>query len=437
LVKVSKSNISPASYRFVMIKNAILILVITLWAMSSVAWSQNSQGTLALPTESETPLPEGRVILTTEGSAADFTPAQREFLQATMDDLSKIGNKRTAVNLNYYIRSGHATFGEENSGTLASTKSPPLGALDRISMNNLNINQNTVTGWESFREVAAKAKENGFVDTEKANLHEGKKTIRDLAFTLVHEDVHMHQTTPMEFPSWENPAYETAISEMRRVIKDDMQQILDTEFSSERDKINELIEDLEISKEVYKEKIDSMQNDAISKGKVDPEEFKTTKADMDELTGEADKLIKEKRDFIKSYDTKEGSNGDLGGTEAPGASMGPEEIWHTWAVTDEGKKFMELDLKFKRSIADNSLNISSPLLRSCSGTPSGNHFSCEWINDPTSPNSGEPTESSVEIDFSPDGKSFTGKLKITQTEHSGDRVRKTPSWFTWEGERIS
>jgi hypothetical protein len=139
-----------------------------------------------------------------------------------------------------------------------------------------------------YKRQNAKAQENGITDPKKT---EELMTIRDLAFTMIHEDVHMKQYGPQEIPYYENDAYETAISEMRRVIKDDMQEMLDTELPGEQDKLNALIEDLEISKSVYKEKIDSMQSDAIANRKVDPEKFLTSQTDMETLIQDADTLI--------------------------------------------------------------------------------------------------------------------------------------------------
>jgi hypothetical protein len=241
-----------------------------------------------------------KVILTTEGNAASFTQTQKDYLQAAMDDLCKINSGKTAEELNRYIAAGHVTFGEDtrNPDTFASVKCPALGYLDPFSSNNLIINQN-LGNWDMDKKRADKYNEKGDYDKEERALRGMRKTIRDLTYTLIHEDVHMNQFWPDQVPKDEDPAYERQISEMRRVITEDMQKIreiqgLGAQLPGDQDKLNELIDDLKISIESYRESINSMQgpNDVIKKGKVTPETFKTSQADMDKLVEEAEDLIK-------------------------------------------------------------------------------------------------------------------------------------------------
>ncbi len=229
-----------------------------------------------------------------------LTPTQKDFLKAVQEDLRKIGNEKTAENLEKYIASGHVTFGEDtrNPDTFASVTCPALGYLDPFSSNNLIINPN-LGNWDMVKKRADKYNEKGDYDKEERALHEMRKTIRDLTYTLIHEDVHMNQFWPDEVPKDEDPAYERQISEMRRVITEDMQKIreiqgLGAQLPGDQDKLNELIEDLNISIVSYQESINSMQgaNDVIKTGKVTPETFKTSQADMDELVKEAGDLIK-------------------------------------------------------------------------------------------------------------------------------------------------
>jgi len=226
-----------------------------------------------------------------------FTSTQEDFLKAVKEDLRKIGKEKTAENLEKYIAEGHATIGKEDPGTLASTKSPTLGYLDPISSNNLIINQESIDQWATYRERAAKFQESGDPDKEETSLRNARQAIRDMAFTLIHEDVHMGQYAPQQIPKDENPAYETTIREERRVINEDMQEIREIQgrgakLPGDQDRLNELIEDLKISRNVYQEHINSMQSDVIETEIVDPEKFKTSKADMDKLYEEAGDLIK-------------------------------------------------------------------------------------------------------------------------------------------------
>jgi hypothetical protein len=128
-----------------MIKNIFIIIVFILFMMSGVIRAQST-------------VPE-KVVLTTEGNAKDFTKDQKDFLQATLDDLLKIGRKNTAENLNKYIAEGHATISKDHPGTVASTKCPTLGYLDPISSNQLNINQDIVDLWIESRQLAAKSRD--------------------------------------------------------------------------------------------------------------------------------------------------------------------------------------------------------------------------------------------------------------------------------------
>jgi len=115
-----------------------------------------------------------------------------------------------------------------------------------------------------------------------------------------------------------------------------------------------------------------------------------------------------------------------------------EEVWKTWAVTTDGMKFLEMEQKFRRS--GNSLTIIPPFGSGCSGVISGNHFHCGFTEeDPASPDYGKPNDTGVEIDFSPDGKSFRGVLTGKQTVYNEDGtiVKEEPLINTWGGERIS
>jgi hypothetical protein len=255
-----------------MIKNLILILVLTLSTMSGVAWSQISEDTLTLS--------EDKVILT-----------QREFLQAVTDDLRKIGREDTAKNLSKYIAEGRVTFGKDTPGQDAWV----VGSITGSSSNALGINQELAKNWGSFKELATK--DNGKYDTNKKIIHNMQRSIRSMAILMIHENIHMGQYLPDEVPEYENPAYEKQISEVRRVIKEDMQKIQEihdrgANRPGDQDKLNEFIEDLKISIEAYKEGTQAIEQEVIAPGIVDRERFKTTIEDMNKLVKEVEDLIK-------------------------------------------------------------------------------------------------------------------------------------------------
>jgi tetratricopeptide (TPR) repeat protein len=205
-----------------------------------------------------------------------LTPTQKDFLNLVVDDLRKIGNKKTAENLEKYIAGNHVHFSDENPGNPAWVDpNKILGAIPVVS-NELTIQQQEVNNWGKSKDMAS---------------------IRSMAFTLIHEDVHMGQYLPDQVPEYENEAYETQISEERRVINEDMQKIREIQgrganLPGDQDKLNELIEDLKVSRDVYVENTQAFEPEVIAKGYVDPERFKTTVSDMKTLAEEAGDLIK-------------------------------------------------------------------------------------------------------------------------------------------------
>jgi hypothetical protein len=308
-----------------MIKNLILISVLALSVMSSVAWSQDTL------TPRGTQLPD-KIILTTEGSAKDFTPIQKEFLQAALDDLCYMNAQPTADHLNRYIASGVVRFGKiDNPGTVAQAKCNTLGYLDPRN-NLLTINEYTVnTIFGGTKEAIDKAQETGKSNKEKEKLQEYQRIIRDMAFTMVHEDKHMEQWGPDETPYYEDDAYATAIDFMRQVINSDMQKIRDILSDPQRpgnqDKLNVLILNLDDSREVYKAKIDSMQADAIKNKKVTPSKFENAQTNMEKLYEESGDLIKSSKGLAVAEDQK-----------PPGGSFKITKVEHPSLITSDGAK---------------------------------------------------------------------------------------------------
>jgi len=151
------------------------------------------------------------------GGGSEWTPSPRgsmfttqdqiDFVKAVMDDLGKIGSKKTAVNVSKYITGNQAAFANENR------VDPPLsGYTIPWASNRMFIDKEAVIKWISYKEVADKAHEKGNFAKEEEYLRLMKLTVRSMAFTWIHEDVHMGQYFPDEKPEWENQAYETQIS---------------------------------------------------------------------------------------------------------------------------------------------------------------------------------------------------------------------------------
>ena len=224
------------------------------------------------------------------------TSDQKKFLQLIKDDLNKIGRNAIAANLSRYLDERKVSISKEDTGTFASVKAPFVYAP--ISMNSLTINDNTLKEWTGWEERANQLESKGG-DSAKVEEYHNKAMyiIRSAAFAIIHEDVHMNQWYPRQIAEDEDPAYENQINEERRVINEDMQKIRDIQgrgsnLPGDQDKLNELINDLKISSEVYQDDINSMQSDAIAPGYVTSDKFKTSKADMMKLVKEAGDLIK-------------------------------------------------------------------------------------------------------------------------------------------------
>jgi tetratricopeptide (TPR) repeat protein len=208
-----------------------------------------------------------------------LTPTQKDFLNLVVDDLRKIGNTKTAENLTKYMAEKHVSFSNQNPGSPAWVDPNKIFGTIPVVSNELTIQQQEVNNWGKSKDMAS---------------------IRSMAFTLIHEDVHMNQYLPDEVPEDENEAYETQIREERRVINEDMQKIREIQgrganLPGDQDKLNELIEDLKVSCNVYVLNTQAFEPEVIAKGYVDPERFKTTVSDMT-------KLVKEARDLIKSVE---------------------------------------------------------------------------------------------------------------------------------------
>lgn len=281
-----------------MIKNLLLIILFSLSVLSTVAWSQSTDA--------------DRVVLTAEGNAKDFTKDQKDFLQATLDDLCKIGRKNTAENLNKYIAEGRVVFKKDDASVSGGYFTPS-------SRNILYVQEQKVDQWEKQKHQFDQAHKKGYSEKEKDAALDLKKTIRDATLTLIHEDVHMGQENPGQYPNDEDPAYETQIHETRRVIKEDMQkiqEILDrgAKLPGDQARLDDLIQDLKASKKSYNETINCLL-EIVEKSKakwieefgyVTPSKFKTAKADRDQLIKEADDLI------MRAGSEKEGSFASLG-----------------------------------------------------------------------------------------------------------------------------
>ncbi len=252
-----------------------------------------------------------------------------------MDDLCKIGRKDTAKNLNKYITEGRVVFKRDD----ASVKG---GFLTPKSENILYVQEQKVNDWRNAKDQVAWSHGKGNSKLEKNAASDLKYTIRDVSLTLIHEDVHMDQKNPVQYPNDEDPAYEAQIRETRRIINEDMQkiqEILDrgAKLPDDQARLNELIQDLKASKKSYNGTINDLQT-VIDKSKekwieklgyVTPSKFRTAQADRDQLIKEADDLImragSEKENSFTSLGWIMGTNGAfisrgniIGGTDPLG-----------------------------------------------------------------------------------------------------------------------
>jgi hypothetical protein len=230
---------------------------------------------------------------------SSFTPNQGDFLKAVKDDLRKIGSKaskKTLENLSKYISEGRVTFSNEKEDRVgdASVDGSRLGS----SLNKLIINQVPVDQWHQYESGYDMAQQKKDLGMEKKFSINEKMSSLGMAFSLIHEDVHMGRYLPDQTPEYENEAYEAQISEERNLINENMQKIREihdrgANLPGDQDKLTELITDLTVSCNVYEVYTQNMEAEVIAKGYVDRDRFKTAVADME-------KLVKEGRELIKS-----------------------------------------------------------------------------------------------------------------------------------------
>jgi hypothetical protein len=227
-----------------------------------------------------------------------LTPVQKDFLKAVTDDLRKIGSVKTAENIERYIAEGRVVFEMDDASVKGGADTP-------ISKNILCVQEQKLNDWVAAGEQFAKFHGKGNSKGEKNAIADLEFTIRDVALTLIHEDVHMGQHNPLQYPTDEDPAYETQIRETKRIINEDMQEIQEildrgAKLPGDQARLNELIQDLKASKMSYNGTINDLQT-MIEKSKeapiailgiVDPTKFETAESDRKKLVKEANDLIK-------------------------------------------------------------------------------------------------------------------------------------------------
>jgi len=261
-------------------------------------------------------------------AAAQFTSVQKDFLKEVMDDLRKTGNGEIAVGLNKYIAEGRVVFKEKSDAGVNAE----LGPLSLTESNVLVIQKEAADQWNGLKNEAAQFRDKGNSKGEKRDEENAQILIRSASLTMIHEEVHMGQHNPLQIPMDEDPAYEAQISEARRIINEDMreiQEILDKKerLPSDQDRLNELIQDLKISRRAYMDMINSFQQDVIDyskenylKAKVTPEKFENATPDMLKLAQEAQNLIN--RANLEKESPSAGSLGKIIGTKGAFISSG-------------------------------------------------------------------------------------------------------------------
>lgn len=216
-----------------------------------------------------------------------------------MDDLRKIGKGEVAVSLNKYIGEGRVAFVEKGEPGVEG------GILIPTESNILIFAKEDPDRWTQLKKETVVFRDRGNFKMEKQNKDNVDVLIRSAAYTMIHEEVHMGQHNPWQAPGDEDPAYDAAIIEARRTINEDMQKIQEILEKKDRqpadqDRLNELMQDLNINCRAYKIMINDLQQALDeSKGsllnwlypKVTPEYFKNATSDMDRLTQEAKDLI--------------------------------------------------------------------------------------------------------------------------------------------------
>lgn len=237
----------------------------------------------------------------TDKKSVDYTltQVQKDFLKAVMDDLRKMGKGDVAVSLNKYIGEGRVTFVEKGEPGVEG------GFLIPTESNILIFAKEDPDRWTQLKEETVVFRDRGNSKMEKQNKDNVQVLIRSAAYTMIHEEVHMGQHNPLQTTGDEDPAYYAAIIEAQRIINEDMkkiQEILDKEEREpgDQDRLNELMQDLNINCRAYKIMINDLQQ-AVDESqgsllnwlypKVTPEYFKYATSDMDRLTQEAKDLI--------------------------------------------------------------------------------------------------------------------------------------------------
>lgn len=256
-------------------------------------------------------------------SAADLTAAQKDFLKAVMDDLRKMGKGDIAVSLNQYISEGRVVFTEGTDASVDWHGTDP---------NTLEIPKKAPEEWIGLKNLTARYQEKGNSQKVVEKDTEAQVMIRSASLTMIHEEIHMGQDFPLQIPSFEDPAYEEQISQARWQIKEDMrkiQEILDgrDRLPGDQEKLNELVQDLLISRRAYMDMIGSFQ-DVIDKSRnswhpiVTAEKFENATSDMVKLTKEAQDLINRAKAGFESAGSSAGPLGKIISTKGAFVSIG-------------------------------------------------------------------------------------------------------------------
>ena len=243
-------------------------------------------------------IPGKEYLQPTDKKIVDYTltQVQKDFLKAVMDDLRKMGKGEVAVSLNKYMGEERVAFVEGSDAAVEG------GMLIPTDSNILTFSKKDVDNWILYKEQAVKFRDRGNLKKEEKWKDDEQVLIRGAAYTMIHEEVHMGQHNPKWSPGDEDPAYYAAINEARGTIKEDMQKIQEILDKKERlpgdqYRLNELLQDLKISRRAYMVMIGSFQQvideskEAWLYPKVTPENFENAISDMNTLEKEAQDLI--------------------------------------------------------------------------------------------------------------------------------------------------
>jgi len=278
-------------------KRTVILPFLAVLVLAFLFTAQTSEG--AKPNHS----PYGKVRVKMTGGK-NFTPEQREFLQNTLDRLCDLGCEKTARILNGHIQKGNVSFGKLVDGTRAEVGPKSFGYLDPRD-NNLVISEDTFNQWLSFKEFVDKMNKKGNKAAEKKYQNRCDHIQTSMAFTMIHEMVHMTQYCPAQTPKYEDPAYTRQFAESKRVIEDfkkRIEHIMNNKMKNkdDADKLEWLVKNTKMVLDDYNVSVNSMlgKEGVIEKGKVTRDKFKDTKKDKDAVVSDIKGLLNDARKML-------------------------------------------------------------------------------------------------------------------------------------------